>query len=120
MKAKNPAARSKSKALDDRYDTETTTCFHCFTLHDIKQPEVVFSHKQKAQLARKIFWAARSEYSKLERTQRFAETDLITWLSATLKQKQNMYIVRTILHMLLKRLCNVCISSALWKKSNQK
>ena len=99
MKAKNCAVRSESRTLDDRYDTETTSCFtvlHCTTY--IKQLEMVFSHKQKAQLVRMIFWAAQSEYSTLECTQRLLKVTLIMWLSATLQQKQKMYIVTTILH----------------------
>lgn len=55
MKAKNRAARSASKTPDDRYDTETTSCFHPFTLHNTKPLEMGFSRKQKAQLVRRTF-----------------------------------------------------------------
>lgn len=96
MKAKTHAARFESKTLDDRYD-RSNQLFHYFTLHDVKQLEIVFSHKE-GPTGEDDFQAAQNEYSTRECTLGFAESDLHNVVVFHFKAEEKMYIMRALLH----------------------
>lgn len=85
MKAKDHAARSESKTLGDRYDTETTSCFILLRCTTQKQLEMGFSHKQKVQLVRMILGQPEVNIQHSSAHKGLQKVTLIMWLSATLK-----------------------------------